>query len=390
MSKTILLCLFLSSLAFGQSEGDLRSLEGRSNDGWTGPSETASDEQQNYNAAKTSKSEHSGKLKLNPAIAPIEAEEFNVKLLMTSSSGKVLLLLDPSNNEPRPGKILLLKDGNTDIAAVRVLKNRDGRFIAKIVFQDSKLERDKEYRALKKLGNKNYEKLAPVEQKRLDNTIRDKELAEEIDPDDAELDRGIPKPTAKSKSTAKKEPDLSRLEISEDELADYPVDFEGTEETDLAPYKNSLSMQLALLNNATSNGGTTRYTSIGLRYGYAPIQKLFFKRPNLQDTLALEAGAFIYRIAGYETPVDELSVLAVPINLRYNLYLNEWFALFTYLGAVKSFVTISAGTVPSGTAPLARTRPMIGGGFLLKLGPGWSLRGDFGFDQLSFGAVLSF
>ncbi|MEW6055880.1 MAG: hypothetical protein AB1540_04625, partial [Bdellovibrionota bacterium] len=53
-------------------------------------------------------------------LRPIEAEEFNVRLVKTSSSGRVLLLEDFSENHPRPGKILLLKQDKEDVAAIRV------------------------------------------------------------------------------------------------------------------------------------------------------------------------------------------------------------------------------------------------------------------------------
>ncbi|HRK02917.1 MAG TPA: hypothetical protein PLH57_09660, partial [Oligoflexia bacterium] len=46
---------------------------------------------------------------------PIDAEEFRVQIKKKSTSGRVVLLDDPTENRPKPGKILLLKNGKENV-----------------------------------------------------------------------------------------------------------------------------------------------------------------------------------------------------------------------------------------------------------------------------------
>lgn len=393
MSKLTILLTLVATLSWGADESDLRKIEQQDVGAGGASSFDAPHGEESPTYKESVKDERiepeSKALKLDPNLKAIEAEEFRVRPTLKSGTGKVILFEDPTNNEPRPGKVLLIKRAGEDVAAVRVLRNRDGKFIAKIVLKMKEIELNQEYRAIKKLGEKVREKLKAMTQP-IDETIRDEELAKEIDPNDAELDRGIAKPAKKVKPVKKSDGDLERLEISEDDLADYNTDFAKSEDSEIDPYNHALSMQLGLLNNGRADGGTARYTALGLRYGYTFARKLLFDKPSTQDQLTLELGAFYYKITGYQTLSDEVTVFPFLFNGRYSVYLNEWFAVFLYGGVAKNNVTISQGTVPAGTANLSRTRPMAGLGALFKLGPGWSIRGDFGMDMLALGAMLKF
>lgn len=397
MSKSIVpLLLLLASVAHGASEADVRALEQQESTAWggsTGDSSNAGDTKDLRDATVSVPNEPATErtLKLDPNIRPIEAEEFKVRVVKKSRSGKVFLIEDLSNNEPRPGKVILLKSGADDVAALRVLKNRDGRFIAKLVRRMGDLQEGTEYRALKKLGEKVVETPAKRQAQALDTTIRDDELAKEIDPNDVELDRGIPIPQKKRRTNITKTDEISlkSLEITEDDLADYSADFSQQEDSDLDPYNHALSMQLAFMVNGTADGSTKRYTAVGARYGYTFARRMLFNKPLNQDSFALEGGAFLYKIVGYETLSDELTVMPLLANLRYSVTFNEWFSIFAYAGAVKNFATVDAGAVSS-IGNLQRTRPMGGLGFMLKLGPGWYVRGDAGIDMYAFGATLKF
>jgi hypothetical protein len=50
----------------------------------------------------------------------------------------------------------------------------------------------------------------------------------------------------------------------------------------------------------------------------------------------------------------------------------------------------ASGVVSSNTAILATTKPALGIGSMIKIGPAWAIRLDFGTDLFGLGAVLKF
>lgn len=329
------------------------------------------------------------------AVHSIDAEEFTVKVLKRSSSGKVLLFEDPTLNDPRPGKVLLLKRGDEDLAAIRVLKNYPGRFAAKVLLKFKDIPDDgSELRSLKKLSTKVLRQIQDQERAPLDSTLTDDELAKEIAPNDIELDRGIPtpqkkKPAIKATPVPKKDEETETLEVSEDALTD-DGDFSRTEDVSFERQNHILSLQLGLITNVDASNVKARYSGIGLRYGWNIARRLLFTQPNRQDMLTLEAGAYYYSITGFETADDSVTVYPLEGVIRYSFLPNDSIQFFIYLGAVKSFVQASETVTLAGSALLSRTRLALGGGLIVPIGPGWALRGDVGLEKMVFGISLRF
>ena len=341
-------------------------------------------------------------------IKPIDAEEFRVTLKKKSTSGRVLLLEDSSENHPNPGKILLLKSNTADIAAVRVLKNYPGKFAVKIVLPFQKPEIGQEYRTLKKIGDKMIEMIREREKRGadLDASKSDDDLAREISPDDNELDRGIPDPKTiksteeKKGKTKKDEPapkplfDKNGEELDEDEIdpseADDSSSVSSEESQIIEPQRHIITLQYASMRNIDKEANSTSYNAVGARYGFNIFRRALLRSKNVQDAITLELSLFRYTINGFVTSTDSVTVVPLLGTIRYNVLLRENFTFFGYLGLIKNNVSIDTGTLSDSTAKLAKTAPIAGIGAMLRIGPSWGVRIDGGLDLFAIGAVLKF
>jgi len=345
-------------------------------------------------------------------IKEIDAQEFHVRVTRKSSTGKVLLFEDASENHPKPGKILLIRNNKDDVVAVRVLKNYQptsaigfgtAKFAAKIVlpFQDPAV--GQEYRALKKIGERIMNMIVEREKRTSfeeGEAITDEDLAREVAPDDNELDRGIPPPGKGAPDTS--DPDLKPQPVFDRDGAELrPEDIEildedepysdlmTQEERPLEPTKHAFTAQIATISSVDKDSNAARYLGLGFRYGLNLINIAFFKRRNLQDVITLEGSAFLYSISGFRVtdPADSVTVMPLIGALRYNLVFGGGFTLFAYAGAMYSNIVSSDAT---GTDVLNTTKAALGGGAMVQLGPGWAVRLDAGTDLFAIGAVLKF
>lgn len=359
-------------------------------------------------------------------IRPIEAEEFMIKPLKKSRTGRVILFEDPAENRPRPGKVLLLKSGNDDVLAVRVLKNYPGRFAAKAVLTFKELQLNNEYRALKKLGNKIIALIKEKEErdrrgKNLNENKTDEDLAKEVAPDDNELDRGIPLPKPKGKrpvapvsAPQTRAPDMPEPLFSKDgeelgsssggdalEVGDEDGgygDLSIREDVPLEPKNHAVSLEYASLRSIDKDKNAASYSGFGARYAYNFWRSPFIKKKTLQDLMSVELGLFYYSITGFASTDDSVTVYPFDATVRYNLLFGDSFSAFGYLGFVKNFVkaadnpstTTPATTAATDTTVLNTTKASIGIGAMLKIGPSWAIRVEYGTDLFGVGAVLKF
>lgn len=358
--------------------------------------------------------EKSNKNAISPTgINLIEAEDFAVKLLKTSSSKRVLLLSTSEENPPRPGKILLLKAGDQNIAAVRVLKHYSGKIAVKNVLPFSELSPGLSYRALKKIADKMIEMIRERERVYgdLDSGKSDAELAKEVSPNDAELDRGIPAPGVvptpspapieqkKKKASEELPPPLfdkegNDLTMDDIEIQNEDEPFEEVSVQEFAllePLNHIVSVQYASIRGINKANVAQNYNAVGIRYGLNAFREVLLKRRNFQDMLTLELGFFYYTVLGFEKTTDEYALLPVIGTLRYSLLFSETLSIFGYLGVNKSNVISSNDDrLTSASRRLSFTKAAAGAGIFFKLGPAWAIRADFGTDMFGVGASLKF
>lgn len=348
-------------------------------------------------------------------IKPIEAEEFRVKALRKSRSGRVILFEDPSEGRPRPGRILLIKDNKDDVIAVRVLKNYPGKFAAKTVLKFRDAELNGEYRALRKLGYKIMALIRERErqERKLEYNQTDEDLAKEVAPDDNELDRGIPLPTKPAKGKKKQAPEAPEArnknmpeplftkdgeELTSDAIEvtdeDEPyADLSITENVPLEPKNHAISLEYGSLKSVNKENDPASYSGLGLRYNYNFWRTPFIKKKALQDAFSGELSLFYYSITGFVKTDDTVTVYPVVGTLRYNVFIGETFQTFAYLGFVKNIVSEQPdkdGNLTGGTGPLQTTKAALGLGAMMKIGPSWALRIEYGTDIFGVGAVLKF
>ncbi len=339
-------------------------------------------------------------------VKEIEAQDFKVTLKKTSRSGRVLLFEDPEGGRPRVGKILLMKSGDEEIGAVRVLKLYPGKFASKIVLPFKSFMPGDTYRGIKKIGDKIMNLIKEREQRLQDPDAQktDDELSREIAPDDAELDRGIPvplKPEKAPKSSKAPEPlfnskgeDIGapeKLEIDEeDEEGMFAEANSGEVIGALDPFGNAFSFQFATISNLDKTESVTTYKALGLRLSYNFGRMSLIKKKTVQDMFTLEAGGFFYAIAGFEAPDDSVSILAFLPTLRYNILIGQYITLYGYGGAMINTVTSSTNVVETSTRKLSKVLPAGGVGGLLQFGPAWAIRADYGVDLFGIGVMLKF
>ncbi|MEW6058401.1 MAG: hypothetical protein AB1540_17505, partial [Bdellovibrionota bacterium] len=306
-----------------------------------------------------------------------------------------------------------------DVAAIRVLKNYPGKFAGKIILSFKTPELKQEYRALKKLGYKIMEMIKEREKrgKDLDFEKTDEDLAKEVAPDDDELDRGIPtSPKGPAKKQEKPKPEkLDELDQPSTTRQNAPeplFDREGNELTPesievrdeeepfsdlsvqedlpLEPLRHALTLQYGAMRNVDKDNNPATYSALGLRYAFNFLRMALFQRKNLQDMFTLELGMFYYTISGFSATDDSVTVLPLVGTFRYNLLVGEAFTFFLYTGILKNNVSVSAGTLSSNVETLSTTNGVFGGGTLIKIGPHWAGRLEFGTDLFGVGAVLKF
>lgn len=413
LCRAIFLCasLFLGTIQFSNAqqeenlnENEIQSLEQQEFGIGTGKE----DQPQPKAKAKTPLEDYQP-LAEAPNVKPIEAEDFQVKFKKKSKSGQVLLFEDLTENRPKPGKILLIKRDSQKYAVVRVLKTMPGQFAAKVLELSKDFSTNDEYRAIKKLSDKITVVLDEKKKNRTLAAQTDEDLAKEVEPSDAELDRGIPIPVPEKKP--KKKAESKRIPANTQPTPEPLFDKDGneldndlseTEEndpiTDVAlqdnrpwePNRHLVTAAYSQLTNVDSSANPAKYTGAGIRYSYNLWHPLFLKRRPIQDILSLELSFYYYTITGFLNPDDQIAVVPLVVTTRYSLIPGESFSFFTYLGLVKNFASQAEGKTIVDTVLLASVNPAIGVGLMIRIGPNWTARIDVGFDQAGIGAALKF
>jgi hypothetical protein len=325
----------------------------------------------------------------------IEARLYRVKTQTVSRTGSVYLLKrlaaskPPADAQydsiPAERKLLVLKTGETNIMALRVLKDLpdSGAIIAKKIREYDDLHvlpMSQEYVAVEKISD-----LLPPPP-----TEQDKKDIEEVAPPlayDPELDAGSsPAPNA-----AAEEEDEKILGRVADDNEDHPFRHHW------------VSVVGGLFSN-TPNGyqglDLQYYLAGGLKYQYDFKERIWYKSGKTYDTLGIEGGLFLYKIVGLNSlGGDSYTVLPINAVLRYTIYPTENFGYSFYGGIEHNAVLVSTpptgltssdSTFQSTISHLSSTLPALGVGANYRFGPGWYVRADIGIDMLTVGLSLHF
>jgi hypothetical protein len=338
------------------------------------------------------------------ALPDIEAKMLHLKVLKTSTSGRVYLLqlASPSGqapsdqtssdstssenkDKPPANKILLLRNGDENVMALRVLRDITGtdQVIAKRIKKYDgyeTLDTDAEFDAIEKISD-----IIPPPP-----TPEDKDDMAEVEPEPLAFDPDLD--TGSSPSPNDSENDDNDSETLGASIEEHSVSFEKQ--------KHWLVLTMGILRN-TPDGGMSSlnyYAGAGLRYGYDIGRRLFVTRDERLDTFTIEAGAFFYTIGGLDsststdssTPSDSYTLAPILVTGRYTYYFNEDFGLFVYGGVLKNNVMASSNATDERVANLSQALPALGTGALLRVGPQWYTRIDAGLDMISANLMIRF
>jgi len=336
------------------------------------------------------------------ALPDIEAKTYELKVVRRSGNNRVYLLEDNTGGNPVIGRILLLKKESDPVMAFRVLK----QYPEKKQLAAKKLRRYGTYHILDDgsgyLAVEKVSDLAPPPPTEQDNAdLRELEgppsnlplppastgTAPNVLPFDPELDAGTTPTPPKSPDAGDKddEDDEENLEPQLGMIIDevQPLDI----------HRHWLSGQFGFFrNNAPpSSGGVIYLQAGGLRYGFTLSKMLFLRRARIQDSVALEAGAFLFKAVPYEASLnDAYTVMPLLGTVRYNINLGDSFGVFFYGGIMQNFVLSSVNGTDANIAALNSTTPAGGAGLMFQIGPSWDVRVDLGIDVIGTGLMLRF
>jgi hypothetical protein len=332
------------------------------------------------------------------SLPDIEAKIRHLKVLKASTSRRVYLMdipITPDPNaqaaetgeKPSERKLLLIREGEENIMALRVLRDIHGtsQVIAKKIKQYANYEAldiGREYYALEKLSD-----IIPPPP-----TPQDQADMAEVEPPplafDPDLDTGSsPPPGSYDDSALDSRRDREeRLGAS---IEEKNIRFEKQ--------RNWIAVGFGLVRNTPDEDPTAAkfYTGAGIRYGVDLIHRLFVTRDERIDTLTFEGSLFYYSISGLNasegaTALDTYNIAPVIGTARYTYYYNEDFGLFFYGGLMKNFITSSENANEDRVLNLSRSTTIGGVGALLRVGPQWYTRVDAGLDMISANLMIRF
>lgn len=344
-----------------------------------------------------------GYCETDPDVEPLPeiiAKTYNVEVKRKSQSKRVYLFHYDASEEPRVGRILLLKKENEPYLAFRILKTYPDKeqLAAKKVKTYGKhetLEDNESFTGIEKISD--YLPPPPTPEDKAD--LAELEAKEEVKavPFDSDLDV---LPTPSPAPVPSNSPDNALRKQLEDQQEEQEEPNEATSiEVQQTPLLDrniqwlTLGFGFVINNNSPANGGGLYYFAAGnLRYGVSVGRLVFFAKPHLQDSIVIEGGGYLYKTLGYTTQTlsDAYTLLSIVGNIRYNLLFSEGFGIFFYGGVIQSFVVSSANAQPNSLAALTSTFPAIGTGLLFEIGPGWFARVDIGFESMGLNLVLRF
>ncbi len=352
----------------------------------------------------------------------IDAKAYDLKTIRPSKSGRVYLFQKTDAGLPVDGKIFLLRQGDTPVMAFRVLRSypETKRLAAKKLLPYEgfpKLEKDSEYRAFEKVGDK-VKPVPPSPEDLKDLKELESGSLEEIpaappeegappakvapppldgNPPTTELHEPAPGEEIAGANAADVPPppldenpvEEKPVEASPEEPRDENLEMKDTEDDDEVDeigsyFPNFFTMETGLLLNANVPGPNPKF-------GAGMLYSRTFGR-SLGSAFAVEGGFFYYQSSGV---IDGLTIATtiIPIEgtLRYQHRYGELWTGYVYGGVQYPIVASNVGASKHQLAQIIVPSPAFGVGMFLQTGPNWYMRFNLGYDRLaSIGVTLRF
>jgi hypothetical protein len=357
----------------------------------------------------------------------IDAKAYDLKTIRPSKSGRVYLFQKMEEGFPVDGKIFLLRQGDQPVMAFRVLKSYPDtkRLAAKKLLPYegfAKLEKNSEYRAYEKVGDK-VKPVPPSPEDLKDLKELESGSLEELPsapPGEGAPPAEVTPPPAENPATTELHepapgealagsdagdipppPDDEKLVPIEEKPAEKPVEappeeprdenleMKDSEEEDEADevgsyFPNFFTMETGLLLNGTVPGPNPKFGA-GLLYSRT------FGR-SVGSAFAAEGGLFYYQSSGAIAGAT-ISTTIIPIQgtLRYQHRYGELTTGYVYGGLQYPIVASNVGATKHQLGQIMVPSPAFGVGLFIQTGPNWYMRFNFGYDVLaSIGVTLRF
>lgn len=321
----------------------------------------------------------------------IRAATFDLKVIRRSTSNKVYLLESASNSMPKTGRILLLKRESVPFMAFRVLKTypENRQVAAKRIKRYGNhrfLEPDQVFLAIEKISE--FAPPAPTVQDKEDIQELEKKEGLKVSAFDPDLDSSTS--PSSNKDGDKEDPSIKTDEEKDGEDSHLAVTIEEPQILD--HNHHWLTAGFGFVRNAgpPATGGSYYFAAGNIRYGLTLGRIVFFDQPRLQDSIAIEVGAYLYKALNFATQGDAYTLTSGVATLRYNINFSESFGIFFYGGVMMGYVFTSSQGQSSVISSLNSLGPAAGGGVIFQLGPNWYARVDLGLDALGLNLLLRF
>ncbi len=346
--------------------------------------------------------------------------EFRVLVLRRSNSARTYLMKDPAGSETQTGKLILIKQINTPVLALRVVKiyPESKQFAAKRVkrYNDyHALDPDQQFAALEKTGDDLIPLLSEQDEKDIIEIEQPHVAALPppqsqpslpgpaeappiplLAPISNEAKRKVPAFDPELDSAASPEPASSDAprsdEVKEPEEDVDPEEF-GLPQDEISPlesHPNWITLSLGYYRNTSPAGTSPYFTGAGFRYAHTFKGPLFLRKTTLQDSIALEGGIHFYKIINFVSKSDAYEILPLSLNLRYNFTFSSGFGTYFSAGILKNSVLRSILGTDDTTTALSSWVPSLAAGSFFQVGPQWYLRLDLGVEGAGLGLTLKF
>jgi hypothetical protein len=323
----------------------------------------------------------------------IEAKVYDLRTIRPSKSGRVYLFQKLDEGLPVDGKIFLLREGDTPVMALRVLKTYPDtlKIAAKKLLPYEgypTLARESVYRAFEKIGNivlpvppsaDDLSDLSELESEPLDELPLEEPAAEAPPPPDEEL---FPPEEFEEVQPAQEEkaPEESPLEEPGDVDTEIKDNYDDEVNDEVGFYfPNFFTMNVGLLPKTKVPGPDTKFGG-GMLYSR-----------NVGESFALEGGFYYYKSSGEEAGTT-ITTTIIPLtgNVRYFRRFDDLWTGYLYGGLYFPWVTSNVGATSRQIAQIQTLYPALGLGAFLQTGPNWYLRFNLGIDAMTVGVSLRF
>ena len=251
------------------------------------------------------------------------------------------------------------------------------------------------------LPHQSGQETTPSSSSDMDNPSAPSTGGMDVEKFDSDLDNGSSPRDLKSNSHSQTPPQQRYQQTQESldeeipsQMIESKSNLEVVEKTTLWPYQNMIGFQVGSYRN-TSNfsfSNMTQNSGFSGTYSHLLQRNVFIQHSPIQDSLNLEGAFTYYSRSNFTGNNDTYTILPLRAELRYDVYLSEYWAFAGYVGLQYNFLlgtdNVNVASFPvEDTAKGVISGPQftLGVGIFYNIGPQWYLRADLGWDRLALG-----